>query len=357
MTTVFQEMARLLRGGESIVTATIIRKTGSAPRSGGSRMLVRADGSILGSIGGGRLEAETLQLAAEAFRTRRAVLQSFDLGGADAAGSAMICGGRGEILLDYVDARVAANASLFAEAAEILARGGTAWLLTTFRDPGQGAGHAGQHGLVRPDGSTIGALEVDPALLARLVSEGGGRSIRVEALADRRIVVEPLRDGGRVLVFGAGHCAQKLAPLAESVDFRTVVLDDREEFANRTCFPEPTELVRLGAFDRLPELGIDENSYVVIMTRGHLHDLVVLEQCLGTRAGYIGMIGSPRKRNKIYDVLLQRGFARADLDRVHSPIGIEIEAETPEEIAVSIVGELIRARAEREGRGARRRQA
>jgi xanthine dehydrogenase accessory factor len=347
-------MARLLGGGESLVTATIVSKSGSAPRSDGSRMVVRHDGSILGSVGGGRLEADTLQLAAEVFRTRRAVLLAFDLTGADAAGSEMICGGRCEILVDFVDADVTDNARMCAEAAELLARGGSAWLLTSFDAPGQDAGPAGQHCLLRPDGSTTGALDCEPALLERLVAERGRRSIRVEPQGDRRILVEPIRDGGRVLVFGAGHCSQKLAPLAESVGFRTVVLDDRAEFASRACFPEPTRLELLESFDHLPDLGIDESCYLVIMTRGHLHDLTVLEQCLRTHAGYIGMIGSVRKRNKTYEELLRRGFASTDFERVHAPIGVEIEAETPEEIAISIVGELIKVRAERERRGTRR---
>jgi xanthine dehydrogenase accessory factor len=98
----------------------------------------------------------------------------------------------------------------------------------------------------------------------------------------------------------------------------------------------------------LPDLNIDENSYLVIVTRGHLHDKVVLTQALRSEAGYIGMIGSRRKRDKTYEVLLQEGFVKRDLDRVYSPIGTDIKAETPEELAVSIVGELIKVRAERE---------
>jgi xanthine dehydrogenase accessory factor len=320
-------------------------------------MVVRRGGLILGSVGGGRLEADTLQLAAEVFRTRRAVLQVFDLTGADAAGSEMICGGRGEILIDYVDAEAAGNARVFAEAAELLDRGSAGWLLAAFDAPGQDAGSPGEHGLVRPDGSAIGTLHCEPAFVERLLAERGQRSIRVETQGGRSVLVEPIHHGGRLFVFGAGHCSQKLAPLAESVGFKTVVLDDRDEFASRSHFPEPTGIELLGSFDHLPDLGIDENCYLVIMTRGHLHDLSVLEQCLRTRAGYIGMIGSPRKRNMIYEELLRRGFTGGDFERVHAPIGVEIEAETPEEIAISIVGELIKLRAEREQRGARRRSA
>jgi xanthine dehydrogenase accessory factor len=142
--------------------------------------------------------------------------------------------------------------------------------------------------------------------------------------------------------------SQRIAPLCETVGFRTVVLDDRPEYASCERFPQPTELVVLKVFDPLPELPVDEDSYLVIVTRGHLHDRTVLEQALRTKAGYIGMIGSKRKRDAVYQALLEQGYRREDLARVCSPIGVEILAETPEEIAVSIVGEMIKVRAERE---------
>jgi len=131
--------------------------------------------------------------------------------------------------------------------------------------------------------------------------------------------------------------------------FRTTVLDDREEFASRERFPSPVEVVVLEDFsDCLSKCPIDEESYLVIVTRGHLHDKAVLSQALRTRAGYIGMIGSKRKRDSIYRALLDEGFSRDDLGRVHSPIGLDIGAETPEEIAVSIAAELIQVRSRKQ---------
>jgi len=132
------------------------------------------------------------------------------------------------------------------------------------------------------------------------------------------------------------------------VGFKTVVLDDRSEYANSERFPASSEITLLESFDRLPELAIDEDGYIVIVTRGHLHDKTILAQALKTKAGYIGMIGSRRKREKIFEVLAGDGFGKQDFDRVYSSIGIDIGAETPQELAVSIVGELIKVRAEKE---------
>ena len=127
-----------------------------------------------------------------------------------------------------------------------------------------------------------------------------------------------------------------------------MILDDRQDYANRERFPEPAEIVPVGSFDRLPALPIDENSYLVIVTRGHLYDGVVLKQVLRSGAAYIGMIGSRGKRDLIFKDMISRGYSDDELARVHAPIGTNIGAETPEELAVSIVGELIQVRAKRE---------
>ncbi len=341
-------MADLLRNGESFVVATVFNKTGSAPRSDGSKMVVRSNGWIIGSIGGGRLEAEALHLAAGVFQNKQPLIQSFVLTGEDAAAMAMICGGQGNILLDYIDGNDETNRVLFDEAAAILQQGSKAWLITALGDPKEKAVPARQQCLVRHDGTMLGTIDGDPGFLAELVSGPGRLSIHSEVFYNRRFLVEPIRHPGTLYTFGAGHVSQKIAPLAETVGFRTVVLDDRSEYANRERFAEPTELVLLESFSRLPDLDIDDNSYLVIVTRGHLHDKVVLEQALRSKAGYIGMMGSRRKRDMVFEELIREGFVRRDLDRVHSPIGTDIAAETPEELAVSIVGELIKVRAERE---------
>jgi xanthine dehydrogenase accessory factor len=134
--------------------------------------------------------------------------------------------------------------------------------------------------------------------------------------------------------------------MAAMVGFRISVCDDRQEFANRERFPEAHQIRILENFAQaFAGLAIGREDFVIILTRGHLHDKTVLAQALRTEAGYIGMIGSRKKRDAIYAALLKEGFDPADIDRVHSPIGLAIGAETPEEIAVSILAELIFVRA------------
>jgi len=343
-------METLLQEKESFVVATIFDKTGSAPRTAGAKMVVRADGSIAGTIGGGRLEAEAINLAKEVQRLKQTRLQSFDLTSRDAAGMDMICGGKGEILLDYIDAGDENNRLVYQAAAEILERREKAWLVTILDSVPGNAGLVRQQCLVKPDGSLIGKVDCDPYLLEKLVSGPAKISIHAEAFGKTRFLVEPLRQGGTVYIFGAGHVSQRIAQLSEYVGFRTVVLDDRAEYANRERFPEPVELMVIDSFHKLPKLDIDEDSYLVIVTRGHLYDRIVLEQVLRSGACYIGMIGSRTKKKLTFDEMLKQGFTKEELDRVYAPIGINIGAETPEELAVSIVGELIMVRARREQR-------
>jgi xanthine dehydrogenase accessory factor len=169
-------------------------------------------------------------------------------------------------------------------------------------------------------------------------------------LESRRAVIDPTVNRGTALIFGAGHVGRSLVPVLSSVEFRTVILDDRQEFANRERFGSADQIVHLDSFEEaFKGVTIDERSYIIIITRGHLHDRTVLRQSLRTKAAYIGMIGSRTKRDLTYQALLDEGFTKADLERVHSPIGLSIKAETPAEIAVSIAAELIRIRAELNG--------
>ena len=159
-------------------------------------------------------------------------------------------------------------------------------------------------------------------------------------------LLEPVQYPGTVYIFGAGHVSQKLASLTALVGFQTVVLDDRRDYANDQRFPQADDIIVTEDMETcMKDITISGNSYLVIVTRGHAYDMAVLKQALRTDAGYIGMIASKRKRDLIYQYLRQSGIQEDELARVHSPIGIDIEAETPEEIAVSIVAELIQERA------------
>ena len=340
---VFKGIAKLLSEGENLVLATIINRSGSAPRSAGSRMAVRSDGSILGTVGGGILEARVQELAAEVFENRRTLVRKFTLTPEDASRMGMICGGQVRVLIHFVDASETFKSRFYQDVAATLDAYRQALLVTLIPREEEISERPGC-GLIGKDGSIKGTL--DSALVREIAARFGGRQPDVVRYGEDDFLIEPLSNEGSVFIFGAGHISRELAPLTKLVGFRTTVLDDRQEFANRARFPSADAVLVPDSFEKaLDGLDIDEESCLVIVTRGHAHDKTVLGKALATKAGYIGMIGSRRKRDAVYEALLKEGFTRADVERVHSPIGLDIGAETPEEIAVSIVAELIRARA------------
>jgi xanthine dehydrogenase accessory factor len=345
MMNLFKSMAQLLASGESLVLATIVSRSGSAPRVVGTRMIIRQNASIVGTIGGGLLEAQVQELAREVFAHRRSVLREFLFTAEEAARMSMICGGQVQVLIHYVDTSVPFNRELYQEILTTLDFRKRAWLITAMPSDGDSSEPPVQL-LRRSDGTHVGHLA--PLAVRVLTDQAGAGMPGLIEYQGQRFLVESLCHQGTLFIFGAGHVAQKLAPLARLVGFYTVVLDDRPEFANQERFDSADEIIVLGSFEQAVNgLEINEDGYLVLVTRGHAHDHTVLRQALGTRAGYIGMIGSRRKRDAIYAALGKEGFSREQLDRVHSPIGLNIGAETPEEIAVSIVAELIQVRAER----------
>ena len=330
---VLHDLITLLETGRRAVLAAVIRSSGSAPRTSGARMLVREDGSLSGSVGGGALEGACLAGARELFRDNRAWTElDFKLDGLSASEEGMICGGAVTVLLHMV------------EPEEL------DWYRTIRQEYQQG---------LRPLIVTLLPVENQPLKMLHLSRQKGDdieEELRREILSttnrasflmhfhNRPLFVEPLVHPGVVHLAGAGHVALFTAQLAAFAGFEVVAIDDRAEFANKERFPQAREVRVIESFaDCLGALGGDD--YVVIVTRGHLHDRAVLAQALRTDAGYIGMIGSPRKRAAIYTALKNDGFTDADLARVYNPIGLPIGADTPEEIAISIAAELIQVRA------------
>ena len=342
MIEIYQECCTLLQAGQPVVLATVFEAKGSAPRVAGARMLVRLDGSICGTIGGGRLEHDAVQLARTLFDKAESAIYTFDLTGSDVAGMDMICGGKGEVWLHYFTGK-AQEQSVCQAVLSALASRQKAWLVTEISGPVDGNGR--QFALLDESDAVHGSLQLSPALVREWTGKKDSTAIFTEEYGGSRFLLEQIRPIRTVVVFGAGHVSQQVAPLCEKVGFRVMVLDDRVEYANPGRFTGETEIRVLDSFDDWAGLPIDAGCYIVILTRGHIHDKTVLGLALRTSAGYIGMIGSRRKRNAIYARLMDKGIKEAQLEQVRCPIGMAIEADTPEEIAVSIVGELIYQRA------------
>ncbi|MDO5563773.1 MAG: xanthine dehydrogenase accessory protein XdhC [Eubacteriales bacterium] len=155
--------------------------------------------------------------------------------------------------------------------------------------------------------------------------------------------------GGRVYIFGAGHVSQCLEKVLNFIGFDTIIIDDREEFANKEKFPLSKEIIVSNYDDIMSKINIKENDYVAIMTRGHAFDYEVEKQVLNTKAKYIGVIGSHKKIKVINEKLMKDGFSEERIKEVHTPIGLEIGAQTPEEIAISVAAEIIQIKEKQNG--------
>ena len=178
---------------------------------------------------------------------------------------------------------------------------------------------------------------------------GGDATIMIEYVDPKNPgnFVEDFKTTSQAYIFGGGHVSKALDPVLRHIDFETTIIDDREEYANTQRFPEARATVVCDDFDNCFDgIETDEDSFIIIVTRGHRGDLKVLRQALRKPHAYLGMIGSRRKNALLFEQLLSEGFTQEELDGVHAPIGLEIKSETPEEISISIAAEIIRVRAE-----------
>ncbi len=257
----YEELLRLKKEGRASAVATIVECSGSSPQKEGSKMLVRDDGTTVGTLGGGCIEAEVIQAALMVMKDERTMTMPFEL--TERQGG-LVCGGR---VLVYVEPVIP-----------------------------------------------------DPVLV----------------------------------ILGAGHVGKALAKAARFSGFRVLVCDDRPEHANRENIPDADEIVVHDYADIFSRLVIPENAYIVVATRGHNHDLEAVEASLRTKARYIGLLGSGRKKALLFRALDEAGFSPEEVGRVHVPVGLPISSVTPEEIAISIIAQVIQKRRENAASGVSR---
>jgi xanthine dehydrogenase accessory factor len=251
---IYEQIVQLRREGRRGAVATIVNVRGSIPSFRTAKMLVRDDGSIVGTIGGGCVEADVWQAAREVMESERPKSLTFDLNQDPKYDTGLVCGGTLEVFIEPV---------------------------------------------------------LPPAL---------------------------------VYIFGAGHVAMNLCKVATDAGFEVIVSDDRTSYATKERFPGAREVHALDFAEASQKFDPNESAYIVIVTRGHRDDMRILRWAVQTRAGYVGMIGSKRKVIEIYKTLTAEGLPEHLFDRVHAPIGLDIGAITPEEIAVAITAELIAVR-------------
>ena len=336
MKKLMSSVSQWLSNGEDVVLATIIASSGSAPRGAGARMAIIKDGSFAGTIGGGALEYKVQQIARDALKNKKNEIKSFDLSSNDKEDLGMVCGGDVTVYIQFISSCNEQARSLFEYGKELFSQNTNSWLLTDISGETEwGMG-------ICANGSIKGNLRHELILEKQLFAN---HPVQLE-VDGRKYYSEPLTRAGKVFIFGGGHISQELVPLLSHLGFPCVLFDNLPKFACKELFPA-AESVIIGDFENISaQVTITEKDYVVIMTRGHVSDLAVEIQALRLSPLYIGVIGSKKKIETVTNKLLEKGFSREAINRVHTPIGIAIKADTPAEIAVSIAAELIITRAE-----------
>jgi len=330
-----REMLKLIRSrleaGEDLVLVTVIASSGATPRGAGARMLIGREGRLRGTIGGGAVEYRSEQIAAQVLAEKTSRGHDFTLTKDDVQNLGMICGGAVEVFFHYIPAGDEPTIQLAAQAEELFCRGSDLWLISDLCAEGALSLQAPGESLSKNDFSDC--LSRHPQ---RMIRDG------------RDLYIEQINSSGRVYIFGGGHVAQELEPVLTRVGFRCVVLEDRPEFADPALFPTAESVKLIDFTDIKNSVKIEKEDYVCVMTRGHAYDTVIQAQVLPCRPCYVGVIGSRQKAAGVRRTLKEDyGLSDTDLDLVTTPIGLDILAETPAEIAISIAAQMIAVRAER----------
>ena len=335
MRKMFRQICEKLNAGEDLVLVTVIASSGATPRGAGARMLVGREGRLTGTIGGGAVEYRSQQMAAKVLEDKKSFEHGFNLTKDDVQKLGMICGGAVSVFFGYLPAGDGEMLEIARRAEECFALRRDLWLISDIADEGR-------IGLYTREDGYIG-VDAPEWLTEKL----GRHPARIQENG-RDLYVEQINSSGRVYVFGCGHVAQELVPVLAHVGFRCVALDDREEFARKELFPAAEEVI-LCDFEHLSKyITVTAEDYACVMTRGHAFDAVVQAQMLMSEACYIGVIGSARKKAGVYQRLKEEyGFPDEAFERITSPIGLPIRAETPAEIAISVAAQMIEFRAKR----------
>jgi xanthine dehydrogenase accessory factor len=334
---IYKKAAHLLEPGQNIALATVISTTGSTPGKVGYKMLLWGkNAETLGTVGGGLLEAEIINKASDMLPKSQKQLFTFNLDPSRDHEKG-ICGGTIEILIETFDNK---SLPLFTElSADNLADAALISNLSPEKSPQKTL----LKNISRPE--SFADLNFSPEVtesIKRLVTKV--QAAKIASPDGAQIFVETIARQPMLFIFGAGHLACYIAKYAKSLNFQITICDDRPEFANKNRFPDADNIVVQSLETAFDNLTLDKNSYVVIVTREHKFDELVLEKTLKTDPKYIGMIGSKKKTATILKNLKERNVSQQALGRVYSPIGISIGALTPEEIALSIVAELVKVR-------------
>lgn len=347
MKSIYEKIERYIAGGETIAAATVVSTQGSTPREVGAKMVVRPSGDIVGTIGGGCGEAEVWQAAMDTIGDGQRRTVRIDLTEDVTLDTEMVCGGVMSVFVDLWDEQQLELLETINSALQQRKKLALATPLSTDQ--------VRPRRLVLPNGEAIGSLgdeEVDAWVTSHALealTQGLSRTVPGPQEGPD-VFIEVQVSPPTLIIAGGGHIALPLATMGAMLGFRVVVVDDRPAFANRERFPEADEVIAADFGETLANYPLDDQTYVAIMTRGHSHDVQCLLQVIDAPVAYIGMIGSRRRVRGVLELVKGEGYSEEWLERVHAPIGLDVGSQTPEEIALSVMAEIVKARRGGSGR-------
>lgn len=328
MNTIFSRIKDLHAEAQDLVLVTIIDEEGSSPRGTGSQMLVGPNGQICGTIGGGAVEKRSEEYAMQLLGEKKSATRKFELRSGVEQDIGMECGGDVTAFFQFVNHEDAEWAELAQALVDRIDAKEKGWLVLNL------------------DGALPVLVNADKGIAYPAEAEAPDCALGDGAKLSNNLFSMPLPVGERVILCGGGHVAKALAPVLHSVGFRILVMDDRAEFVTEERFPMAEKRLS-GDFSKLNEVfELSSDDYVVIMTNGHRHDFEAEEQALRCETAYVGVIGSASKTASVNERLRAAGVSEEKISSVHTPIGLNIKAATPEEIAISITAEMVLVRAE-----------
>ena len=352
MKEVIKEAVDLLKDAQPCVLATVVRTKGSTPQKSGAMLLVKEDGTGVGTLGGGCVEGDIWFAAREMLRNNAGPeFKEYFLNEDIAARDGLVCGGTMYFYLEPMT-----NNNDFQDIGQKVLEaydGGEPVALATVVSDESDSGLLGAKLLLSVDGTvngSLGSVALDKKateIAMRIADLGAIESFVTDDGLE--IFIEGFTTPPTLIMVGGGHVGKATADLADSLGYTVQIVDDRNEFSNSERFPYANETIVTSYDDWAKHININVNTFVVVATRGHRYDDMALESALQTPARYIGLLGSRRKTLMIYQRLLAQGISVDRLKEVKSPIGLDIGALTPEELAVSIMSEIIMER--RGGKG------
>lgn len=341
MRDVLQALLADIPAGKSAAYCQLIDTRGSTPQKAGAAMLVYPSGQQVGTLGGGCVEAEVKRRAIELLEAGQGTVVEFVLDHDYGWDDGLICGGRMEVIIEPLNSRH--KVGFFQSILEAITSnlGGT---LAIAADPREHSPRNFGMVLLSPTGAIIATQgDANHCRQAKAVAGESLRSLAGRPLFYREqgVAFVPILPRCELVIVGGGHVGQAVAKLAHWVDFDVTVIDDRPDVISAERFPTAMRRVPGKFQEVLPKLPLRDGAYGLVVTRGHNHDEIGLYHLLKRPLAYLGMIGSKRKIRLIYDDLLEKGITKEQLDQVHAPVGLDIASRTVEEIAISIVAQLV----------------